>query len=192
MHIEVSEIDQWIQFRQGNQHALSNLFLRYYDKLVRYGMRLYNNEDVVKDCIQELFLKLWHRRQTLGDIQELTPYLYKSLRYGIIDTLREERFQLWQTDDEAYLGVSFSHEEFMVSQQIDDDQRQRLTVALNQLTKRQREAIHLRYFEGFEPAQIAQIMNLNDQSVYNLLYRGIQALREHFLLFVFLTLHLID
>ncbi len=80
------------------------------------------------------------------------------------------------------LEVSFSHEEFLVSQQIDEEQRHRLTQALNRLTKRQREAIHLRYFENFEPAQIAQIMNLSDQSVYNLLYRSVQTLRDSFFL----------
>lgn len=191
MCIEESDIDLWERFRQGNQQALSSLFLRYYDKLIRYGLRLYADEDVVKDCIQELFLKLWHRRQTLGDVRELTPYLYKSLRRGLVDALREgpSRFRLWQSNDETRLGVSFSHEEFLISQQIDDDQRQQLTTALNRLTKRQREAIHLRYFEGLEPAQIAQIMELSDQSVYNLLYRSVQTLREHFLLLALLSLH---
>ena len=194
MYTDVSDIDQWQQMRRGNQQALAGLFLRYYDKLFRYGLRLYADEDLVKDCIQELFLKLWHRRASLADVRELTPYLYKSLRRCLIDALREEptRIRLWPTDDEARLGVSFSHEEFLVSQQVDDEQRQRLTAALNRLTKRQREAIHLRYFEGLEPAQIAQIMELSDQSVYNLLYRAVQNLRDYFLLLVLLTQQFIE
>ncbi len=184
MHTEKAHTDLWNQFRWGDQPALSKLFLRYYDQLVRYGLRLYDDEDLVKDAIQELFLKLWHRRQSLGEVQELTPYLYKCLRRGLIDALRAgpSRFRLWKADDEARLGVNFSHEEFLVSEQVDDEQRQRLTAALNQLTKRQREAIHLRYFDDLSPAQIAQVMELSDQSVYNLLYRSVQTLREQFLL----------
>lgn len=184
------DLANWQRFRQGDQEALSSLFLSHYDKLYRYGLRLYADEDVVKDCIQELFLKLWHRRQSLADVREVTPYLYKSLRRCLVDALRQgpARFRLFNSHDEARLEVSFSHEEFLISQQIDADQRQQLTTALNALTKRQREAIHLRYFEGFEPGQIAQIMDLNEQSVYNLLHRSIRVLRDNFFLLVLIGL----
>ncbi|MFB9294109.1 RNA polymerase sigma factor [Persicitalea jodogahamensis] len=174
----------WTSFRSGNQQALADLFLAQYDKLYRYGFRLYSDEDVIKDCIQELFLKLWHKRQSLGEVREVTPYLCQALRRTIVDSLREKsgRFRLWTPGDEERLEVTFSHEDFLISQQIDDEQRRRLTAALNQLTKRQREAVHLRYFENFEPGEIARIMNLSDQSVYNLLYRSVQALRDNFFL----------
>ncbi len=178
------DLHLWSSFRHGDQQALADLFLGQYDKLYRYGFRLYPSEDLIKDCIQELFLKLWHKRDSLSEVQEVAPYLCQSLRRGIVDALREGpgRFRLWQSGDEKRLEVSFSHEEFLVSQQIDAEQRQRLTAALNRLSKRQREAVHLRYFENFTPSQIAQIMGLSDQSVYNLLYRSVQILRDNFFL----------
>lgn len=187
--IDSDEAQCWQQFRQGNQKALANLFITYYDRLYRYGFRLYGDDDAVKDCIQELFLKLWRKRESIGEVRELTPYLYKALRRCIVDSLRAgpSHFRLWQADDEARLEVCFSHEEFLISEQIDAEQRSKLTRALNKLTKRQREAIHLRYFDGFEPGQIAQIMGLTEQSVYNLLYRSVQSLRDHFFLLVFLS-----
>ncbi len=170
----------WAEFRPRDQRALADLFLAQYDKLYRYGFRLYADEDVVKDCIQELFLKLWHKRQSLSEVQDVTPYLCQALRRAIMDALREKsgRFRLWQTGDEARLEVTFSHEDFLISQQIDDEQRRRLTDALNQLSTRQREAVHLRYFENFEPSEVARIMNLSNQSVYNLLHRSMQALQK--------------
>jgi len=182
-------LKQWDAFRQGDQQALADLFLGQYDILYRYGFRLYGSEDLVKDCIQELFLKLWQRRDSLGAVVEVTPYLCKALRRGIIDALREStrRYRLWNSKDEERLDVIFSHEDFLISQQIDQEQRQRLTLALNRLTRRQREAIHLRYFEDFEPYQIAQIMGLSDQSVYNLLYRSVQALRDNFFLLLLIS-----
>lgn len=184
------ESSLWAAFRRGDQRALADLFLAQYDKLYRYGFRLYSDEDVVKDCIQELFLKLWHKRQSLGEVREVTPYLCQALRRGIVDVLREKsgRFRLWKPGDEERLEITFSHEDFLISQQIDDEQRGRLTAALNQLTKRQREAVHLRYFENFEPSEIARIMNLSNQSVYNLLHRSVQALRDNF--FLLLLVHM--
>lgn len=181
-HILKQESSLWAEFRRGNQQALADLFLAQYDKLYRYGFRLYSDEDVVKDCIQELFLKLWHKRQSLVELREVTPYLCQALRRTIVDALREKsgRFRLWEPGDEERLEVTFSHEDFLISQQIDDEQRRRLTVALNELSTRQREAVHLRYFENFEPSEIARIMNLSNQSVYNLLHRSVEALRDNF------------
>lgn len=178
------QLSLWVAFRRGEQQALSKLFLVQYDRLYRYGFRLYPREEVVKDCIQDLFLKLWHKRQSLGEVREVTPYLCQALRRGIIDVLRENsgRFRLWKPGDESRLEVTFSHEDFLISQQINDEQRRRLTAALNQLSRRQREAIHLRYFENFEPCEIAKIMNLSDQSVYNLLHRSVIVLRDNFFL----------
>lgn len=185
------ELFLWEALRRGEQQALADLFLAQYDTLYRYGLRLRKDQELVKDCIQELFLKLWHKRQSLGKVLKVSPYLCQALRRGIIDALRESHrsLSLWQLEAEAGLEVCFSHEDFLVSQQIDAEQRQHLTNALNQLTKRQREAIHLRYFENFEPGQIAQIMNLSDQAVYNLLYRSVRSLRENFFLLLLIALN---
>jgi RNA polymerase sigma factor (sigma-70 family) len=187
----VEETELWEAFLRGKQPALADLFLAQYDRLYRYGYRLYGEEELVKDCIQELFLKLWQKQCALHEVREVGPYLCKALRRGIIDSLRQRSRYSKILDFMAQnpLEVSFSQEEFLISQQIDEEQRQRLTTALNRLTKRQREAIHLRYFENFEPAQIAQIMNLSDQSVYNLLYRSVQALRDHFFLLLLVSLN---
>ena len=188
---EIEDAELWKAFLYGKQPALADLFLSQYDRLYRYGFRLYGDEDLVKDCIQELFLKLWQKQHSLHEVREVGPYLCKALRRGIIDSLRQGSRHSRILDFLAQnpLEVSYSQEEFLISQQIAEEQRHRLTKALNRLTKRQREAIHLRYFENFEPAQIAQVMNLSDQSVYNLLYRSVQTLRDNFFLLLLVNLN---
>lgn len=187
---KVEEAELWEAFLRGKQPALAELFLSQHDRLYRYGFRLYGDEELVKDCIQELFLKLWQKQRSLHEVQEVGPYLCKALRRGIVDALRanSKRSKFLDFMALSRLEVSFSHEEFLISHQIDEEQRHKLTQALNRLTKRQREAVHLRYFENFEPGQIAHIMHLSDQSVYNLLYRSVQTLRDNFFLLLLVSL----
>ncbi|WP_338870278.1 RNA polymerase sigma factor [Spirosoma sp. SC4-14] len=189
-----SDFESWRAVKHGDPEALSRLFLCYYDELFSYGYRLLSDEDFVKDCLQDLFLKVWQRREAIGDVREIRPYLFKSMRRCIIDGLRanHNRFRLWTEDDERYLEITFSHEDFLISQQIDQQQREQLTNALNKLTKREREAIHLRYFENFSPATIALIMDMKEQSVYNLLHRAMQSLRDNFFLLLLVRLSLLN
>jgi RNA polymerase sigma factor (sigma-70 family) len=74
--------------------------------------------------------------------------------------------------------ITYSHEDFLIAQQVTEETRLKVIEALNKLTVRQRETIYLRYFEDFDFETIAIIMEMNVQSVRNLLFRGMKVLRD--------------
>ena len=59
----------WQNFLQGDKEALSGIFLNVHDDLFRYGFKLSGNENLVKDAIQDLFLKLWKNRSNLKPVE---------------------------------------------------------------------------------------------------------------------------
>ena len=59
----------WQNFLQGDKEALSGIFLNFHDDLFRYGFKLSGNENLVKDAIQDLFLKLWKNRSNLKPVE---------------------------------------------------------------------------------------------------------------------------
>ena len=81
----------WNDFLAGSKQVFERIFLAYYDDLFRYGMRLTGDEEVVKDCIQNLFQRLWQRRKALGPVAEIKPYLFAALRHHITDELRAQK-----------------------------------------------------------------------------------------------------
>ncbi|HEY4784970.1 MAG TPA: RNA polymerase sigma factor [Bacteroidales bacterium] len=177
---------RWEQFMGGDQAALSQIFLEFHDDLFNYGMKLSANDDIVKDSIQDLFLKLWKNRQNLDKVKVIKPYLFKSLRHHIFDSI-ELRKSLRLTDEESNRAfeVVYSHEDFLIDEQINTETRDKVIQALNQLTPRQREAIYLRYFEELEFSTVAQVMEMNVQSVRNTIHRGMQVMRDLMVLHVF-------
>ena len=70
----------WEKFKKGNRKALDTIFETYYNGLYSYGLKLTGNSNLVKDCIQDFFLKLWLKRKNLRDLQFIKPYLYFSFR----------------------------------------------------------------------------------------------------------------
>jgi RNA polymerase sigma factor (sigma-70 family) len=169
----------WEAFRGGEAQALATLFDAYYEALYHYGLKLTGDEELVKDCIQNLFQKLWRRREGLRAVQVVKAYLFKALRRHLGDEtklLRQHRYLLPAYSDS--FEVTYSHEEFLIAQQGDAEQQARLLAALNRLSKRQREALYLKFFDGFAYERIAEVMALNTQSVRNLVFNALQVLRK--------------
>jgi RNA polymerase sigma factor (sigma-70 family) len=169
----------WSLFLQGDKHAFSEIFLSCHDDLFRYGLKLTRDQETVNDCIQNLFLKLWKNRENLKPVYGVKPYLFKSLRNNIIDSLELKRETIpLESDIEEYFVVEFTSEDFIISSETDKETHERVIKLLNQLTPQQRHAIYLRYFEEMEFETISRIMNMNVQSVRNLICRGLLLMRN--------------
>ncbi len=169
----------WESYRSGDSQALASLFESYYDALFNYGLKLTGDEELVKDCIQNLFQKLWRRRNGVREVQVVKAYLFKALRRHLGDetnSLKRPRYLLPSYADS--FEVTYSHEEFLIAQQNDAERSERLSMALNQLSKRQREAIYLKFFDGFSYERIAEVMALNTQSVRNLVFNALKTIRQ--------------
>jgi RNA polymerase sigma factor (sigma-70 family) len=169
----------WSLFIQGDKQAFSEIFLASHDNLFRYGMKLTRDPELINDCIQNLFLKLWKNRNNLKPVLDIKPYLFKSLRYHIIDILELKKQTLpIDHDIEELFIVEYTAEDFMISIQAEKETQEKIIQLLNQLTPRQRHAIYLRYFEEMEFETIAHIMDMHVQSVRNLISRGLQLMRN--------------
>src|SRR5690625_630055 len=74
------EIELWSAFLDGDEEALGNIFVRYYNRLFLYGMNLTESRSEVQDAIQELYLKLWRNRGSLKRAESVEYYLLHALR----------------------------------------------------------------------------------------------------------------
>ena len=74
------DYELWIAFLAGDEEALGNVFVRYYNRLYLYGMNLTESRNEVQDAIQELFLNLWRQRVKINRAHSVEYYLLNSLR----------------------------------------------------------------------------------------------------------------
>ncbi|RFS19031.1 RNA polymerase sigma factor [Chitinophaga silvatica] len=177
---ESSDIVLWEALQQGQEKAFETIYDRYFERLYEYGMRLCSDEDLVKDAIQALFIKLWTNRQTLSTTVNIRPYLLVALRSTIYNQQRPRRNAVVVGLDQApedFLAYFSSESAYIKKEQI-QEQQQQLLQALNQLNARQKEMIYLRYFEELDYDVIAEMMNISVKGAYKLSARALQSLRD--------------
>ncbi|WP_321518933.1 sigma-70 family RNA polymerase sigma factor [uncultured Bacteroides sp.] len=178
----------WDDFRGGNEKAFSALFNIYSDPLFRYGMKFISDEGLVKDCIQELFIKLYRNHSNLSPTDNPLLYLFKSLKNRLADVLgsRNERIMYMPNEDLPFL-VDYRFDP-VDDQDIDEELIATFNKAMSFLTPRQKEAIYLHYQSELTYEEIAQLLNINYQSVRNLIHRAVEKIRTEMDLTVFLFL----
>ncbi len=172
-----SDTKIWSDFKEGSQEAFSFLYHTYYRKLYNYGYSIIADKELLKDNLQELFLELWRDREKLGDAQSIQVYLLVSFRRKLFSKIRAIRKTPNGTGTESLSEDSF--ETALINEQADSEQNHRLAKELEDLPKRQKEAIYLRFYQELTYGQITEIMNLQYQTVRDLIYKGLKTLRQN-------------
>lgn len=170
----------WNEFRNGNADAFGELIRLHYQDLYNYGTRFTRDGELVKDCIQDLFLALWRNRETISETSFVKFYLLKSLRRGLGKAIdRSRRTDTW---DELHFESLFSGtpavENRIIAEEHLRELSRKMTKVLSGLSRRQQEVIYLRYYLDADPEEIAEIMSLSRQSVYNLLHDALKKLKK--------------
>jgi len=166
----------------------SATFKYHFDSLYNYGIKITNDNELVKDCIQELFFRIWKNNIDLGKVSYLKSYLLIGLRRQILNVLELKFYHVDKIKLEDHFLIEFSAEDYFIQQQFEEDQRKNIIQVLNKLTKKQREAVYLRYFEELEYTEIAEVMDINLQSAKNNVHRGLDAMRELLSCYLFFLL----
>jgi RNA polymerase sigma factor (sigma-70 family) len=167
------------RLQTNDEQALAAIMRKYYTALYNYGARFTNNDALIKDCIQEVFISLWQRRENAAAILSPRYYLLRAVKNKVLKSLHQHNIKTGSLEPEEYDFLQeFSVEKLIIDKQMSEEQATVLRKTLAQLSKRQHELIYLKFYQHLDHAQIAGLMNLSRQSVYNLLHETIQKLRS--------------
>jgi len=170
----------WNEFRNGNADAFGALIRVHYPDLFHYGTRFTRDAELVKDCLQDLFLELWINRETISETSFVKYYLLKALRRKLTRRLGRSRYAgSWEElHFESILNGAHSVETSIIREETLTELSRKMRHALSGLSKRQQEAIYLRYYFDADIDEVAEIMSVNRQSVYNLLHDALKKLKK--------------
>lgn len=164
-------------FQAGNMAAFSQLYDLHVRILFNYGLKLTLDKELLKDCIHDIFVKLYVKKDELGTIDNLKSYLFISLKNKLCDELRRRMYMSDTAVEEVNAISSMDVEEDYVEEEQQKNDFSLVKHLLWQLSPRQREALTLYYIEERKYEDICDIMDMNYQSVRNLMHRGLTKLR---------------
>lgn len=171
-------LDLWHQSQAGDSVAFCHLADKLYRSLFNYASNFTQDREFIKDSIQELLIHIWEKRQRI-EIQFVAIYFLKSLRNQLLQEFRRNSNShlFLDIDDIGQISDYRTIETEIEQDEIYSENQFKVRTAINELPKRQKEAVFLKYFEGMENEQIADLMQVNRQSVANLLFKALSTLK---------------
>ena len=132
--------------------------------------------------MQELYVDLWRKREGLSSTTAIRPYLLVALRRRIIKQVEKQRKSVSPEEpSEHHFQAEFAIDEQIIAAELSTEQAAQLKAAMQQLSRRQQEALYLKYFAEMDYQDIGEAMNISYQSVRNLVFNALKALRKHFI-----------
>ena len=172
----------WNEFLAGNDRAYEFIYQKHLQALFIYGRTLTTNEDLIKDCIHDIFVRIYENRKNLGTTNNIRLYLLSALKNSILMAFRKqstynkfkESFdkENW-TDTETIIDKIISSEEEIERKALVDN-------IWSILTTRQKEIVYYKYVEGLSLTEISEHLNIDYQSVANTVSRAIKKLRNFY------------
>lgn len=176
------ETDQelWDNFRSGNKSAFELIYKNNIDILSDYAIKIAGDKELVNDAIQDLFVELWKRRKQLASVLSIKYYLLKSIRRDILRKKKQMKKRLALINDSANYSLNFQTA-IDVEVVIEEEKKERTVIVknnLNQLSPKLKEIIYLKFYADLSNDEIANILKINKQSVYNSVHRALNILRD--------------
>lgn len=174
MHRVKSDI--WNKLSNGDKLALVRIYKEYYNELFNYGFRISGSEDLTRDCIQELFIKIWLNKEKYANIKNPKPYIFRIFRNTIIDGLKTKEC-CTDLNDMEMIQPFLSEQDFAINTTRSSDVKKKLIKAIDKLSKRQKEIIFLKFYSGLSYEEIAEITSIKNQSIRNITSNALKKLR---------------
>lgn len=168
----------WDSFKTGDKKAYATLYSRFSKLLMQNCLKYSNDRNLIEDCIHDLFLEIWNNKLNLVTPESVKAYLLSSTQRKIVHIIKKNRKRQKSIGNDIELKVAFSVEENIITEQIYQEKSMGIKIALNSLTKRQKEAVCLRYYNGLGYKEIATQMNIGTASVYNLVSKAIDNIQK--------------
>lgn len=176
---KVSDFELWSRFKAGDDMVLSLIYQSNSRKLYHYGLKFTSDVLLVEDSIQDLFTELIKNRKNLGDTDNISFYLLKSIKRKLLRKLISERRISMGTPEENYaFDVTYSVELDMISEEISQQKKALLAQVLQELTPRQKEAIYLRFSKELNYNEVSEMMNISVEASRNLISGAVKKMKE--------------
>lgn len=162
--------------RKNDRNAYILLFNKYFEKLFTFAVHVVFREDVASDIVQELFICLYEKSDTLNYNISLKAYLFNSVRNRCFNYLRDRKVE----DRRMHLYTEACIWSENMDQIDEEDVLGQVQRAMDDLPEKCREICRLRFFEGQKFEEIACSLGLSESTVRGQVAQGMDKLRRHF------------
>ncbi len=159
--------------KDGNAQAFSQLYDFYFDKIFKFIFYRVSHKETAEDLCEDVFVKAWTKIRNVGD-DSFGGWLYSIAKNRIIDHYRQNKSTVDISEVENILEAE---ENIIENANLQFDQKILLD-AVRKLPPEQQIVIQLKFIEGLENSEIAELIAKKEGAIRVLQHRAIQNLQK--------------
>lgn len=169
----LSEISKRIE--NDDENAFREIYDLFYFDLMAFSRKIIVDQPAAEDVVENVFIRLWQHRKTLGNINNLSAYLYTATKYASINYLRARKniseVSIEDLDDNSVYSFSTPESSMIGKEEV-------LTIenAINQLPPKSKLVFYLVKEKGLNCREVAKILNSSVRTVETQLYHSLKKI----------------
>ncbi len=140
------------------------------DEMYRFAKRFVVSSDEAEDVVQDLMLKFWQKKEELGDFENLKSYAMRAVKNECLNRLKHHEVKRGFADLQLHRTEPHTAEE--------NNMKEHIVGFINALPEKQKAVIHLKDVEEYAVAEIAELLQMEQNAVRVNLMRARQKVKE--------------
>lgn len=160
--------------KQGDESAFEQMFREHYQALCAFANSYLLDLDNAEEIVQNVFYKIWERRETLEINTSIKSYLFSSVRNACLNELKHDKVK---QEHEGFVKATQSEgkEDGLLEQK---ELGYEINEAIESLPERCKEVFKLNRLEGLKYREVAELLNISEKTVEHQMGKALKVLRE--------------
>lgn len=167
---------------KGNKTVFEMLFQTYYRRMCAYAVSFVSQNDLAEDIVSDTFIRLWEKRETLDITASVSSYLFQSVKNSCINYLNREksRKNTISENEINLLNLKITYpisDKYPLSDLIGRELEEKIKAEVEKLPEQCREIFCLSRFENLSHKEVAEKLQISENTVKVQIYRALIKLR---------------
>lgn len=171
----VEDRDLIARIASGDEAAMRTLFLRYRQRVAGFIRRVLNNEALVEELANEVFLEIWRGARNFQGRSAVTTWILSIAHYRALNVLKKRGEDALDDDDAWQIPDTRDTPEVVLQKA---DKAQALRACAEELTPLQREIIDLVYYRELSIKEVSEVLGIPDNTVKTRLFKARKRLEK--------------
>lgn len=147
-------------------------------KMFRLALRLLGNYEDAEEAVQESFIKIWQKRDTIRDDSNIEGYAMIILRNHCLDRFKSKHYKHRPSSVDDFEYMLDNHEVSLDKRMEYINAAELINDIISKLPERWQSIVRLRDIQGYSNSEVAEMLNIDENIVKVTLSRTRKKIRE--------------
>lgn len=165
----------FLKLTTGDEQAFQTLFRKYYSALSRFAHQFLNDREQAEEAVQDMFVKIWEKRETLNIETSVKQYFFRSVRNHCLNQIQHEKIK------KQYAARMLDSAQQEIATEpffMEVDLIRRIEKSIDSLPPKRKEIFRLSREQGMKYKEIADTLDISVKTVEAQMGLALKHLRE--------------